>query len=592
MADEADAEAKGKSLKGEEGMLNDKRFKSMFEDADFVVDEMSAEYRMLHPNLNTESGRRKADEGKQLVREHFEQEEESDDAMDSDAEELDEMGVVPAEYRAMKRTQEKERAAKRASKGSLGVASGRVEKPERRSAPAMYAAKEPTSVDAFRKGESNASAMGMTLAERVEQSGRSQVARRGLRAKVGEAEGGGGEEVAEVEVEGGEAMGVVGEEEEEGLEEGVEVEEEEDEEVVVEEAEEGVDEQLTVNMKRTREAKEKEEQEHKEEEEAEEEEEHAEGESGDESSSDGDSDDFPSVSSAEEDDSDDDSDGPDEKEIIIDFEFFGPKEIDYHGLKSVLNTYLDGLQYDCAGLVNAIIKQDNVGNVVKTTAEDDPFAVFTALNLEKHSAQEWVKELKAFLESNCKDSEMRAKVSEVFKSSDVAIMLTERLMNAPPKLAPPLLQFLLEEIDEASKDTDLSQEERNLFKFKKYLVATRVYEDDSPHLADAGGAGPSSSKKQKKVAKAGSGSSAPVTVFLRPEDEFLHKHCSWSYTFPVEGKSIGKDDLKPLRMVMLVDSSKMAAVRKEMDAVVGNMAFEQSMMPPPQLPMGKVKGKA
>eukprot|EP00798_Chlamydomonas_sp_ICE-L_P008052 gene8052-1286_t len=34
----------------------------------------------------------------------------------------------------------------------------------------------------------------------------------------------------------------------------------------------------------------------------------------------------------------------------------------------------------------------------------------------------------------------------------------------------------------------------------------------------------------------------------------------------------------------------MAAVRKEMDAVVGNMAFEKSMMPPPQLPMGKGKG--
>ena len=70
----------------------------------------------------------------------------------------------------------------------------------------------------------------------------------------------------------------------------------------------------------------------------------------------GDDDEYPEVSEADEDE-DDEGDDTKQEEIVIDFEFFQPKEIDYHGLKALLFTYLDGQQYDTAGLVNAILKQ-------------------------------------------------------------------------------------------------------------------------------------------------------------------------------------------------------------------------------------------
>lgn len=49
--------------------LADDRFKAMFEEEDFVVDEESAEYRLLHPNVPRDS---RASE-RALVSEHFEQ---------------------------------------------------------------------------------------------------------------------------------------------------------------------------------------------------------------------------------------------------------------------------------------------------------------------------------------------------------------------------------------------------------------------------------------------------------------------------------------------------------------------------------------
>jgi hypothetical protein len=43
-------------------------------------------------------------------------------------------------------------------------------------------------------------------------------------------------------------------------------------------------------------------------------------------------------------------------------------------------------------------------------------------------------------------------------------------------------------------------------------------------------------------------------------------------TFPVEGRVVGKDDLQPLRMVMLVEAARIPDVRRELDKTVGNMA--------------------
>ncbi len=40
----------------------------------------------------------------------------------------------------------------------------------------------------------------------------------------------------------------------------------------------------------------------------------------------------------------------------------------------------------------------------------------------------------------------------------------------------------------------------------------------------------------------------------------------------MEGKTVGKGDLLPLRMVMLVEAQKISSVRRELDNVVGNMA--------------------
>lgn len=54
---------------------------------------------------------------------------------------------------------------------------------------------------------------------------------------------------------------------------------------------------------------------------------------------------------------------------------------------------------------------------------------------------------------------------------------------------------------------------------------------------------------------------APVIVYVRPEDEFLHQQASGSFTFPVEGRAVGKNELQPLRLVMLLPAGQVPAAR-------------------------------
>ena len=60
---------------------------------------------------------------------------------------------------------------------------------------------------------------------------------------------------------------------------------------------------------------------------------------------------------SEQTDSSSDSGSDNNDQVDVNFEFFDPQEIDFHGLKALLQTYLDGNSYSCSELVDTVIKQ-------------------------------------------------------------------------------------------------------------------------------------------------------------------------------------------------------------------------------------------
>lgn len=281
-----------------------------------------------------------------------------------------------------------------------------------------------------------------------------------------------------------------------------------------------------------------------------------------------DEDSFPSAS-ASGDESDDDADGEAYKEINVEFEFFDPKEKDFHGLKTLLHSYLDGQQYDCSGLVEAIIKQEEVGTVVKTAEDDDPIAIMTVFNTLLHKEKAYMQQTADYLCSKCSDAAVKADLRQALGAQGTGLIVSERLINCPPKLAPPLLQFVFDEIGWAAGDDEAAQDVREAFTFQRYLLLTRVYADpldEGPRAPASGGGGPGPSVVGRQQHK------DPTIVYVRPEDEYLHQVCTWSFTFPIEGRPVAKDELRPLRMALLVDARRVAEARQMLDLMIGNMA--------------------
>ena len=72
----------------------------------------------------------------------------------------------------------------------------------------------------------------------------------------------------------------------------------------------------------------------------------------------------------------------------MDFEFFDPQEVDFHGLKHLTRQLFDAdaQLLDLSALANLILSQPLLGSTVKTDGnESDPYAFLTVLNLKQHA---------------------------------------------------------------------------------------------------------------------------------------------------------------------------------------------------------------
>ncbi|CAN6476238.1 unnamed protein product [Victoria cruziana] len=241
--------------------------------------------------------------------------------------------------------------------------------------------------------------------------------------------------------------------------------------------------------------------------------------------------------------------------IFADFEFFDPKPSDFHGVKNLLRTYLDSKQWDLSNFTDLILGQPTVGTVVKIDGDDDDnlFAVVTALNMDRYKDHKCIMELKEFLLQNCHEVDVRARLRTILEehAQDMGLLVSQRMINLPIELLPPLYDALFDEISWATED-EPTEELRNSFCFKYYLIVTRFY------MKGTGQSNKMSNDQNEES-----------VIYVKMEDKILHKLCSWSFTFPTE--QIVANELRNyvcLGLVMLVESEKISAYRTELNSLV------------------------
>ncbi|CAE6478094.1 unnamed protein product [Rhizoctonia solani] len=250
--------------------------------------------------------------------------------------------------------------------------------------------------------------------------------------------------------------------------------------------------------------------------------------------------------------------------VDVDFEFFGPTEIDYLALKRLLNQLFstDSATFQVEHLTELILAQPGIGSTVKTDGIDsDPYAILTVLNMNVHKDHPSIKSIiKYLLEKIPQDSPVGSMLANLLSPQALdaphghtGLIISERLINMPPQIMPPMYRMLQDELVNA-----VNQNEP--YRFSNYVIISRCFRFDDTEESSTGTSQPA--KKQRR--KGG---------VLRPyhaEDECIEKvslaKADYEYTNKVEREedSFGVDlagrviifpDSNLARLVSLMDES-------------------------------------
>lgn len=250
--------------------------------------------------------------------------------------------------------------------------------------------------------------------------------------------------------------------------------------------------------------------------------------------------------------------------VQADFGFFDPKLEDFHGVKLLLQNYLDEKPWDLNGFVELILGQPTVGTVVKLDGNDqveegdeqDLYAVVSALNFGRYGGHHCIRELKEFLVGVCGDENVKRKLKVLLEqqASDVGLLVSQRFVNCPHQLVPPLYDALFDEVSWAMED-EPTKELRKSFCFKFYLLVTRIYENKQSNHSNA---------------KAKNNSEEPI-IYLKVEDEVFNEMSSFSFTFHLHSSPCVPHELRNYRamgLVMVINADVVPKFRENLKSLL------------------------
>jgi protein BCP1 len=253
--------------------------------------------------------------------------------------------------------------------------------------------------------------------------------------------------------------------------------------------------------------------------------------------------------------------------VDVEFEFFNMKpDVDFHGLKALLRQLfdVDAQLFDISELANLILAQPTIGSTVKVDGEEtDPYAFLTVLNMREHGDKHVMKDLKEYILEKASDKPPLSNLKTVMASpTEIGLVLTERLINVPTELAPPMYSMVLDEIEAAVED-------KEPYRFTHYLILSKTYKEIESAL----------DREDRPRTKKSKGSRGGETFFFHAEDEVLQKHAIGHglFEYTKDGGDTMADSkrafqelgIKPQGMFMLIEASKFEDAVKAVAKFVG-----------------------
>jgi protein BCP1 len=252
----------------------------------------------------------------------------------------------------------------------------------------------------------------------------------------------------------------------------------------------------------------------------------------------------------------DSSDDEDFDMVNVDFEWFNfDPEVDFHGTKTLLRQLfdVDANLFNMSALSDLILSQPTIGSTIKVDGKaNDAYALLTVLNTAVHQDKEPMKGIIKYLVEKAQTNSSLAPVVDVLNTGKhVGLVFSERLINMPSELAPPLYSMLIDEVEAAVED-------KEPYNFSHYLILSKTYQELESKL--------DVENQKRKKAKEEAG-----MYYFHMEDEVLHKHAvahgNFNYTKEDESAADSKRAFQELGVkahghMILIEANKFSGAVK------------------------------
>ncbi|KAK9481194.1 p21-C-terminal region-binding protein-domain-containing protein [Lipomyces japonicus] len=260
--------------------------------------------------------------------------------------------------------------------------------------------------------------------------------------------------------------------------------------------------------------------------------------------------------------------GDDEEIVNVDFDFFDPRpDIDFQAYKNLLRQTFDAdnTLFDLSALADLILSQSSIGSTVKTDGiESDPFAFLSVINVNANINKQPIQQVRDYLFNKTKKSEafntkLRALLGDDATTTKTGIIFSERLINMPIEVVPPMYKMLVDEMQRAIENDEP-------FKFDYYLIISKSFTEIASKLDDED----EQPKKKKKSAK-----QSKEIFYFHAEDEIIQRRSEYylQYKFTKQGQEADSKrtfqdyGISPQGQLMLIDAKNFTEFVEEIGSL-------------------------
>lgn len=254
----------------------------------------------------------------------------------------------------------------------------------------------------------------------------------------------------------------------------------------------------------------------------------------------------------------------DQEEIVnVDFDYFDLNpDVDFQGTKNFIRQLFgdDGIKFNLSGLADLILKENRVGTTIKTDGkEGDPFALLSVINVTDNRSNATLKPLIKYVMEKCGQGEFKTMLDKLINGAGkkkLGLIFSERLINMPVEVVPPMYKMLLLEMESAD-------DSHTKYEFDYFLVISKVYQLVAPEIKEE-------EEDRKKKSKA----SKDIEMdYFHYEDLVLEENADYKGYYEYTNKNQETDSrrvfqeygIDPKLSMMLISKEKLQKSVPEME---------------------------